>query len=133
MRNNCYNFDSYAINGNHIHEGYGIERNENKYLWYYTERGQKSIQEEFSTELEVVSHAFDVIRDDRWARTHCVGFVFIKALHEELATILDQMNVEYTQDRIPYSDPDRSAYRTFVYGCDIRKTVRLKEKYYHIP
>ena len=133
MRNNCYNFDSYSINGNHIHEGYGIEKYEDKFFWYYTERGQKNVLEEFRTEREVVLHALEALQDDRWAKTHCIGFVFIKALHEELATILQKLNVEFTQDRILYSSPDRYAYRTFVFGCDVRKTSYLKEQFYHAP
>src|SRR5690606_11984662 len=42
MKLNCYNFDSYSINGNFIYEGFGIEKNGSLYVWYYTEKGNKN-------------------------------------------------------------------------------------------
>ena len=49
MKQNCYNFNSYSINGNLIWEGLGIEKKGSLYSWYHIERGQKSDLEIFRT------------------------------------------------------------------------------------
>ena len=51
MKLNCYNFDSYSINGNFIYEGFGIEKNGSLYVWYYTEKGNKNNLEIFRLDL----------------------------------------------------------------------------------
>src|SRR4051812_14930971 len=53
MKENCFNFLSYSINGNFIHEGHGIERSGGLFIWYYTERGQQNNLQYFSTEEAV--------------------------------------------------------------------------------
>ncbi len=40
MTENCYN-DSYAIGNRSIHEGYGLDKVDRQYVWYYTERGER--------------------------------------------------------------------------------------------
>jgi hypothetical protein len=41
MKENCFNFNRYSINGSSIYEGFGIDKSVGLYTWYYTERGQK--------------------------------------------------------------------------------------------
>jgi len=42
---------------------------------------------------------------------------------------LDTMNIKYLYDEIPYYGNRKPIYRVFVLGCDIKKTIHLKEKY----
>ena len=74
MKENCFNLNSYSINGNSIYEGYGIDNSGGLFVWYYTERGQKDNLKYFKSEPEIVEHAFNQIKSDKWAKTHCVGF-----------------------------------------------------------
>ena len=130
MKQNCYNFNGYSINGNSIFEGFGIDKSGELYIWYYTERGEKNNLEYFRTESEIVHFAFNQIKSDKWAKTHCVGFVFDKKESDNLAKILEEENVEYFQDEIPYYGFEKPAYRTFVLGCDIKRVSHVKKKYY---
>lgn len=129
MKENCFNFDGYSINGNHIHEGCGIDRTAGQFIWYYTERGEKRTLKTFDSESEIIAHAYDEINSDLWARTHCIGFTEDKNKAEELAGLLTELHIEYTEDQIPYSSREQPAYRTFVLGCDIKRVEHLQEKY----
>ena len=132
MQNNCCNFRGYSINGNFIFEGYGIEKNGPLFFWYYTEKGEKNTLEIFRTEEEIVKYAFEQIKSDKWAKTHCVGFNFNENKTNELKIILENRNVEYFQDQIPFK-ANENAFRTFVLGCDIKKVEDLREKYFENP
>src|SRR4051812_1750368 len=74
MKENCFNFNNYSVNGCVIHEGYGIDRAGGVFIWYYTERGQKNHLKYFQTEKEIVEYAYHQIKLDKWAATHCIGF-----------------------------------------------------------
>ena len=128
MKAHCFNFHNYAINGNVIHEGFGIERLAKRFSWYFTERGQKENLKFFQTEKEIVEYAYHAIKGDKWAKTHCIGFTTDKTKSAELASLLVYRNIEYIQDEIPYYEPQRPVYRTFVFGCDVNKVGDLKEK-----
>jgi hypothetical protein len=130
MKDNFFNFNGYSINGNPIHEGFGIDKSGGLYIWYYTERGEKNNLNYFKSEEEIIQHAFNQIKADKWAKTHCVGFTSNKQDSVELANILTDLQVEYFQDEIPYYGIKKPIYRTFVIGRDILKTEHLKEKYF---
>ena len=131
MKENCYNFLSYSINGNIISEGHGIEKTGDRYVWYYTERGEQNIIKSFTTESEAVEYAFNEIKADKWAKTHLTGFTTSMEEKIELENILKEMGVEYFQDKIHYYGLERPAYRTFVLGCGVLKAAHLKDKYYN--
>lgn len=130
MKANCYNFNSYSINGNAIFEGFGIDKFGGLFIWYFTERGESNNLKYFQSESELIEDAFCQIKADKWATTHCIGFTTSKAEKEELANILKNTAVEFFQDEIPYYGPERPVYRTFVLGFNINNTKQLKEKYY---
>jgi len=130
MKKNCYNFNSYSINGNVIYEGFGIENFGGLFIWYYTERGEKNKLKYFRSEPEIIEYAFNQIKADKWAKTHCIGFTTSKDEKQELENVLKNTKVDFFQDEIPYYGFGRPAYRTFVLGCDIKKTEHLKLKYY---
>lgn len=130
MKENCFNFNSYSINGNIIYEGFGIAKLQGSFVWYYTERGQRDILQSFKSETEMVAFAFNQIKTDTWAKAHCIGFSEDKNKIIELENLLMQMNIEFFEDKIPYYGIERPVYRVFVLGCDIKKTEYLKEKYW---
>ena len=130
MKENCYNLNSYSINGNEIDEGCGIDNAEGIYTWYFTERGHIKKLKTFQTEDEIVAYAFNQIKTDKWGMSHCIGFTTSKDEMNELKNILKERSIEYFRDAIPYYGLERPVYRTFIYGCDIYKAQQLKEKYY---
>lgn len=130
MKANCYNQMSYSINGNLIFEGFGIEKKGEYYVWYYTERGQRNDLKHFSTEEDAIAYAYQQIKDDKWAKSHCIGFTKSKNKSAALANKLSSMGIEYFQDEIPKYGPLSSVFRTFVFGCSIKQVANLKEKYY---
>ena len=130
MKENCFNFNSYSINGNSIYEGFGIDKTGGLYIWYYTERGQKNNLNYFKSEPEIVEYAFNQIKSDKWAKTHCIGFSTDLNRINDLKSELQKINVEFFNDKITYYREGRPVYRVFVFGCDIQKTEYLKEKYW---
>ncbi|HVG13592.1 MAG TPA: hypothetical protein VM935_01490 [Chitinophagaceae bacterium] len=129
----CYNFNSYSVNGSIIHEGYGIDKADDGFVWYYTERGQKSHLKYFQTEKEIVQYAFEALKNDKWARTHCIGFTGDKKEALELAEKLKLLRITFIQDEIPFYGWDKPAFRTFVLGCDHKLVNDLKEQYNKAP
>jgi len=59
---NCYPMNNYSINGNIIHEGYGLENNGGLYQWFYTERGVRLTLKYFASEEEAVRYALEQIK-----------------------------------------------------------------------
>jgi len=58
MKENCYNFNNYSINGNIIFEGFGIEKFGNLFLWYYVERGTREPYNTFSPKQKLWNMPF---------------------------------------------------------------------------
>ena len=130
MKENCYNFEGYSINGNFIYEGFGIDNFGGLFIWYYTDRGQMNKLKYFQSEPEIIEYAFNQIKDDKWAKTHCIGFTTSKEEKQNLEAILKDTSIDFFQDEIPYYGLEKPVYRTFVLGCDIKKTEHLKLKFY---
>lgn len=130
MKENCYNLNSYSINGNVIYEGFGIDKIGGQFIWYYIERGQKNNLQYFRTEKELIEYAYVQMKSDKWAKTHCIGFTTDKDESKDLTKELHRLGIEFLQDEIPYYGPDKPVYRTFVFGCDCNKVNDLKMKYY---
>lgn len=130
MQKNCFNFNSYSINGNAIFEGYGIDKINGQFIWYYIERGEKENIKYFDTEKKLIEYAFNEIKFDKWAKTHCIGMTTMMEEKIKLSNELNALGIDFIQDKIPYYGPDRPAYRTFVIGCDWMKVVDLKKKYF---
>jgi hypothetical protein len=129
MTHNCYN-DSYAIGNRNIYEGCGLDTFGSLYVWYYTERGQRQNLNYFQSEQEAVEFAFKTITADKFANRHLIGFLKDKLAEEELLKELNNRNIKYWTDQIPYGGISDPRFRVFVFGCDIKLTVDLKEKYY---
>ncbi|MEM6842890.1 MAG: hypothetical protein AAF632_11745 [Bacteroidota bacterium] len=130
MKENCYNFNGYSINGNSIHEGFGIDKLGSLFAWYYTERGNRDNLKYFQSEKEIVEYAFKQIKSDMWAKVHRVGFTVDKVKIDELAQTLKKRNIEFLQDSIPYYGSQSPVYGIFVFGCSNRRVIDLKDKYH---
>lgn len=128
MEENCYNFRGYSISQNAISEGFGIEKSGEKFIWYYTDYNKKEYLKYFKSESDIVEYAFNQIKSDKWAKANCIGFGNSEIDSNQLAEILDNLKIEYFQDTIPFSD--KPVFRTFVFGCDIKKVEFLKSKFY---
>lgn len=128
MTAHCYP-DSYAIGKRIIHEGYGLYRDENQFVWFYTERGVCDNLLTFQTESEAVAYAFNAIIGDKTANRHLVGFVSDKGEEQALLAELDQRGIAYWKDEIPFGGMHDKRSRIFVFGCDIRRLPDLLEKY----
>lgn len=129
MTANCYN-DSYGIGARNIHEGYGLDTSGSLYVWYYTERGIRKHLHYFQTEKEAVQFAFNEITSDRSANRHLIGFVSTKSEEADLLKELSNRNVMYWTDKTPYGGLADPRYRVFVFGCDNKRVLDLREKYY---
>lgn len=130
MTENCFNFNNYLINGNGIGDGFGIDKSNGRYIWYYIERGNKDNLKYFKSETEIVEYAFNQIKSDEWAKTHCIGFSTDFNKINELKKELEKMNIEFIEDQIPYYGIDKPVYRIFVLGCDIQRTKQFKAEYW---
>lgn len=71
MKANCANFNSYSINGNVIYEGFGIEIIGETFIWYYTERGQKDTIKTFTSEQDIIEHAYIQIQAEIVSQKVC--------------------------------------------------------------
>lgn len=127
---NCYHFNGYSINGNSIYEGFVLDKFETIYRWYYIERGQKGVIQYFKTELEAVIFAFQHITADKLAKTHCIGFTRSQVKANQLIGILEDLKIDYTEDKIPYGGVQKPVYRIFIVGCAILKVGYLKKDYF---
>ena len=127
MTAHCYP-DSYAIGKRIIHEGYGLYRDGNQFVWFYTERGVRDDLHHFQTESEAVAYAFAAIINDKTANRYLIGLV-TAAQEQALFTELNARDVAYWKDEIPYGGLHDKRSRIFVFGCDIRRVPDLLEKY----
>ncbi|WP_111710232.1 hypothetical protein [Lutibacter citreus] len=125
LKDNCYPMKSYSINGNFIYEGCGIENNGGLYLWYYTERGEKTTLEYFATEKDAVQYALKQIKSDKHSNRNFIGMYKENEEVERIILELKKREVEYWTDKIPYGGINDWKTRIFVIGCGIKKVTDL--------
>lgn len=129
MKSECFNETSYSIGGKPApFEGFVLNPKGDFFEWYYTERGIIEIIETFDNEEKACLFAFEQMKNDKTARSHLVGFFKSEKFQKEMCQELETRNIEFKTDKIPY-DIDSLRYRIFVFGCDYKKVVDLKEKY----
>jgi len=128
MTANCYTDNRYAIAGRFIAEGYGIDKIDDFYIWFYTERGERQTLQTFQTEQEVVAFALPKLLADKYARRHMVGFIKGEEKTAELIAELKTRNIDFYQDKLLYRKDDYRV-RIFVFNCDINKVLDLQVKY----
>jgi hypothetical protein len=128
LTENCFS-DTYGIGNRNIFEGCGLDIFGSLYVWYYTERGERQNLNYFQSEKEAVDFAFKKITADKFAKSHLVGFINDNKSELELVTELQNRNIEFWKDEIPYYGLQRLTTRIFVMGCDIKKVLDLQMKY----
>jgi hypothetical protein len=128
MTENCYN-NSYGIGSRMITVGYGLNKFENKFVWYYMERGQRQDLQYFKTEKEAVAFAFERITSDKNSKLHLVCSISDKKLEFELLRELENRKVNYSTDRSSKYGTQDTSYQVFVSGCDINRVMDLRNKY----
>ncbi|WP_345949261.1 hypothetical protein ABDD95_20660 [Mucilaginibacter sp. PAMB04274] len=126
---NCY-AENYAIGKIRIFEGYGLDFDNDAYVGYYTERGQRQNFERFEKEEAAVAYAFGIIKADIYANRHMIGFVKTESELQSLMKELDNRGITYINDVLFYSNqPPRDRFRVFAFGCDVRKVKDLEKRY----
>ncbi|MES2331248.1 MAG: hypothetical protein V4539_16715 [Bacteroidota bacterium] len=125
---NCFN-DSYAIGNRIVHEGFGLDTFGSLYVWYYTERGERTNFNYFQTEKEAVAFAFEKITSDKFANRHMVGFIKDKTTETDLLNELGNRNIQFWKDEIPYDGINDTRIRVFVFGCDIKRVLDLQKQF----
>ena len=128
MSERCFP-DSYAIGNRIVHEGYGLYRDGNQFVWFYTERGVRKNLHYFQSESEAITYAFAAITSDITANRHMVGFVDGEEEEKALLTELDARAIPFWKDEIPFGGLHDKRSRIFVFGCDICRVSDLREKY----
>jgi|SRR5690606_25102631 len=124
MIENCYNNALYSIDGNFIYEGCGVDKSGELYIWFYTERGNRENLKYFRTEEEVAAYAFDIISNDKHAKSHLIAMTQNPDYSKEVISKLELRGLQYWFDEIPQFN-ENSLIRIFVLGCDINKAQDL--------
>lgn len=129
MKRECFNEHTYSIGGKPApFEGFVLNPKGDIFEWYYTERGIINVLKIFTDEKEACQYAFEQMKDDKYARSHLVGFFDRKDFQEKLCRELDARDVEYKVGEMTF-DRKNYKYSVHVFGCDIKKVLDLKEKY----
>ena len=111
-----------------LHSGHGLKKENGIFHFYFHERGNLEIIKKFKTEKEAIKFVYRHIKNDKLSRRHMIGFLNSSQLLIELTQILKNRNIRFEQDSIPY-DEDGPRYRVFVFGCDSKDVIDLKNKY----
>ena len=131
LEENCYSFLELSIGNHRAPEGIVIEKNNEKFIYAYSERGNKSLINSFDTEKELVQYALKELMKDEWSKAHVVASTFdLKEILEAEEQLID-LKIYFKRNDIPNYKAGRTAYRIFVFGSDILKLDGLKEKYLH--
>ena len=118
MKYECANSNGgYGI-GQTAHDGFEIEREGQAWHWRFNERGNSRTIQTFESEEEIVSFAYDQIRKDPWAWTHCIGWLKAENESAALRKNLEERGFPFYSDQIPYGGIDDPRYRVFVFGRD---------------
>jgi len=131
MIENCYinwtmNIDSSEI---FLHSGHGLKKENGIYYFYFQERGNLEVLKNFATERKAIKFIYQFIKNDKLAKRHLIGLLTSLKLLNELTETLKNRKIRFEQDSIKYSE-DQYKYRVFVFGCDSKSVIDLKNKYY---
>lgn len=122
INRNCYNKQSYSIDGEIIYEGFGLEKWGELYVWFYKERDQRENLNYFTTEKEAVRYAYNKIIKDKYANSHLIINTNEDYTKNYIISELYKRKVNYWVEEIPVNG---KTYRIFVVGCDVNKVNDL--------
>ena len=104
-----------------LYDGHALCREENRYLFFYVERGRRSAIEPFALETEGCARALQHLEANKWATSHMIGFFKDETDAMQLKQKLDEQKISYFSDSIPYGGATDLRHRIFVFGADIEK------------
>ncbi|MEP2104136.1 MAG: hypothetical protein ABJP02_13805 [Parasphingorhabdus sp.] len=128
MSSECANKTSYGI-GWDISEGMRIDRFGATWRWQYTERSEVRTIKTFESESEIAACAYEQIRKDPWAWTHCVGWFKFECHKKAYTETLEDRGIAFYQDQIPFGGPEDPRYRIFVFGRDVLELKKVNSIY----
>jgi hypothetical protein len=126
---NCMNNKITPGNRYETDDGVGLEKYGDLYIWYHSERGEKENLKFFNTEKEATEFLYEYLRKDKYANSHLVGRFKDRNLKSELIIELKKRNIKYWNNEISQWGINKNIMNVFVYRCDIKKVIDLKEKY----
>jgi hypothetical protein len=129
MVENCMNNKITPGNRFETDDGVGLEKYGDLYIWYHSERGEKENLKFFNTEKEATEFLYEYLRKDKYANSHLVGRFKDRNLKSELIIELKKRNIKYWNNEISQWGINKNIMNVFVYRCDIKKVIDLKEKY----
>ncbi len=129
MVENCMNNKITPGNRFETDDGDGLEKYGDLYIWYHSERGEKENLKFFNTEKEATEFLYEYLRKDKYANSHLVGRFKDRNLKSELIIELKKRNIKYWNNEISQWGINKNIMNVFVYRCDIKKVIDLKEKY----
>lgn len=131
LEKNCYSFLELSIGNHRAPEGIVIEECNGKFIYAYSERGNKSLINSFDTEKELVQYALTELKKDEWSKAHIAASTFEQKEILEAEEQLINLEIRFKRNDIPNYKAGRTAYRIFVFGTDILKLDGFKQKYLH--
>lgn len=129
MKQNCYNTDIYGIGKSPSLDGFGIEKLGALFVWFYIERGNRENLNYFGTEYEATKFVYEVIINDRLAKSTLLTSLENPILKDKLTNELTTRKIEFWTDEIPYLGKYGKITRFFIIGCDIKKVYDLIDKF----
>ena len=131
LEKNCYSFLELSIGNHRAPEGIVIEECNGKFIYAYSERGNKSLIKSFDTEKELVQYALTELKKDEWSNAHIVASTFEQKEILDAEEQLASLKIRFKRNDIPNHKAGRTVYRIFVFGTDILKLDGFKQKYLH--
>ena len=126
----CYSFAELTIGKHHASEGLVIERQNNQFLFAYSERGHLTVVKSFLTEKELVDYAFQEVSNDKWNRGHSVAWTWNEESILEAEKELNRLNISFERNDISNYSVEKHAYRIFVFGRDVLLLTDFRRTYY---
>lgn len=128
LQDECYSFDSISIGKHFAYEGLIVEKQENRFVYAYSERGKKTILKTFELEKDLVNYALKELEKDKWNRRHLVAWTWSTRDIEKAERVLKRKRIQFERNDIPYFKDGKTAYRIFVFGKDVLLLEKFKQK-----
>ena len=125
---NGYSFQELSIGKHHAYQGYVIEKAEGRYNFSCSERGNKMVLKSFDKEEDLVKYALDTIDKSKWAKAHLLASTYSEREMSEIESMLEERNIRFRRNDIPYYKEGRRLYRIFVFGNDMLKLKDINMK-----
>lgn len=130
LEDECYSFSAISIGNHRAWEGIYLEEQNKKFIFGFSEKGQKNIIKIFDMEEALVEYALKELNSNKWFKAHLVARTLNEKLILEAEKELEKLSVDFCRNDIPHVDlEDRTEYRIFVFGKDIKKLSKFQKIY----